>query len=166
MITKGRVNKAFITLLYSLKLVSCHKELFPKATQAFWFKTKNLQNSLYTDLLYTKQNRSTEGCSKLKRSVDMTRTEGCSKLKRSVDMTSSGKNGLNSRTNASPIWDRTCVRRSKRPLLASCIRCKCPVETSWNKVITSKTVIRSSLVTRSRFSEMSDQLRVSLSCNI
>ena len=29
-------------------------------------------------------------------------TEGCSKLKRSVDMTSSGKNGLNIRTNASP----------------------------------------------------------------
>ena len=28
--------------------------------------------------------------------------EGCSKLKRSVDMTSSGKNGLNIRTNASP----------------------------------------------------------------
>ena len=40
----------------------------------------------------TKQNRS---------------TEGCSKLKRSVDMTSSGKNGLNIRTNASPKWDRT-----------------------------------------------------------
>ena len=34
-------------------------------------------------------------------------TEGCSKLKRSVDMTSSGKNGLNIRTNANPIWDRT-----------------------------------------------------------
>ena len=34
-------------------------------------------------------------------------TEGCSKLKRSVDMTSSGKNGLNIRTNASPKWDRT-----------------------------------------------------------
>ena len=34
-------------------------------------------------------------------------TEGCSKLKRSVDMTSSGKNGLNIRTNASPTWDRT-----------------------------------------------------------
>ena len=33
-------------------------------------------------------------------------TEGCSKLKRSVDMTSSGKNGLNIRTNASPKWDR------------------------------------------------------------
>ena len=34
-------------------------------------------------------------------------TEGCSKLKRSVDMTTSGKNGLNIRTNASPKWDRT-----------------------------------------------------------
>ena len=34
-------------------------------------------------------------------------TEGCSKLKRCVDMTSSGKNGLNIRTNASPKWDRT-----------------------------------------------------------
>ena len=34
-------------------------------------------------------------------------TEGCSKLKRSVDMTSSGKNGLNIRTNASSKWDRT-----------------------------------------------------------
>ena len=34
-------------------------------------------------------------------------TEGCSKLKRSVNMTSSGKNGLNIRTNASPKWDRT-----------------------------------------------------------
>ena len=37
------------------------------------------------------QNRSTEGCS----------------IKRSVDMTSSGMNGLNIRTNASPEWDRT-----------------------------------------------------------
>ena len=34
-------------------------------------------------------------------------TDGCSKLKRSVDMTSSGKNGLNIRTNSSPKWDRT-----------------------------------------------------------
>ena len=34
-------------------------------------------------------------------------TDGCSRLKRSVDMTSSGKNGLNIRTNASPKWDRT-----------------------------------------------------------
>ena len=34
-------------------------------------------------------------------------TEGCSKLKRSVDMTSSGKNGLNITKNASPKRDRT-----------------------------------------------------------
>ena len=34
-------------------------------------------------------------------------TEGCSKLKRSVDMTSSRINGLNIRTNASPKRDRT-----------------------------------------------------------
>ena len=34
-------------------------------------------------------------------------TKGCSKLKRSIDMTSSGKNGINIRTNASPKWDRT-----------------------------------------------------------
>ena len=50
-------------------------------------------------------------------------TEGCSKLKRSVDMTSSGKNGLNIRTNASPKWAGPGVRRSKRPLLASRTRC-------------------------------------------
>ena len=56
------------------------------------------------------------------------------------------------------------VRRSKRPLLASRNRCKCPMETSRNKIMNlkSKTVIRSSLVTRSQFSEMSDQWRVSL----
>ena len=46
-------------------------------------------------------------------------TEGCSKLKRSVDMTSSGKNGLSIKTNASP----KCVRRIKSPLLASRTRC-------------------------------------------
>ena len=34
-------------------------------------------------------------------------TKGCSKLKRSVDMTSSGKNCLSIRTNASPKWDKT-----------------------------------------------------------
>ena len=34
-------------------------------------------------------------------------TEGCSKLKRSVDMTSPGKNGFNIGTNASPQCDRT-----------------------------------------------------------
>ena len=34
-------------------------------------------------------------------------TEGCSKLKRSIDMPSSRMNSLNIRTNASPKWDRT-----------------------------------------------------------
>ena len=33
-------------------------------------------------------------------------TEGCSKLKRSIDMTSLGKDGLNIRTHASPKWER------------------------------------------------------------
>ena len=33
-------------------------------------------------------------------------TQGCSKLKRSVDMTSSRKNGFNIRKNASPKWNR------------------------------------------------------------
>ena len=56
-------------------------------------------------------------------------TEGCSKLKRSVDITSSGKNGLNIRTNASPKWDRTrCPEESKRPLLASRTRCNVPLK--------------------------------------
>ena len=58
--------------------------------------------------MYWKQNRS---------------TEGCSKLTRSVDMTSSGKNGLNIRTNASPKWEGPGVRRSNCPLLASRTRC-------------------------------------------
>ena len=53
--------------------------------------------SFFIRLLKGKSN-----CNKQNRS-----TEGCSKLKRSVDMTSSGKNGLNIRTNASPKWDRT-----------------------------------------------------------
>ena len=55
----------------------------------------NLIQSIYTESL-SKQNRS---------------TEGCSKLKRSVDMTSSGKNGLNIRTNASPEWAMICTMK-------------------------------------------------------
>ena len=50
-------------------------------------------------------------------------TEGCSKLKRSVVMTSSGKNGLNIRTMQVPNGAGPGVRRSKRPLLASRTRC-------------------------------------------
>ena len=56
-------------------------------------------------------------------------TEGCSKLKRSVDMTSSGMNGLNIRILQVPYGTGPGVRRSKRPLLASRTRCKCPMET-------------------------------------
>ena len=71
-------------------------------------------------IVTTKQNRS---------------TEGCSKLKRSVDMTSVGMNGLNIRTKASSKWDID-VRLSKLPLLASRTSCKCSIETSRNEVIT------------------------------
>ena len=46
--------------------------------------------------------------------------------------------------------------------LASRTRCKWPMETSRNKVITSKTVIRSSSVIRSQLGEMFDQWKVSL----
>ena len=50
-------------------------------------------------------------------------TEGCSKLKKSVDMISSGKNALNIRTNEVPNGTGPGVRRSKRPLLASRTSC-------------------------------------------
>ena len=56
------------------------------------FKTLSKFNFGTNFIKWMKQNKSTEGCSRLKRSVDMTR---------------SGKNGLNTRTNASPKWDRT-----------------------------------------------------------
>ena len=77
-------------------------------------------------------------------------------------MTSSGKNGLNIRTNANPKWDRT----------------RCPEEVSvlcWlatpvamfygnlqNSVIRSISVSKSSSVINSQIGVMSDQLRVSL----
>ena len=62
-----------------------------------YFNNSEYQSHTHTSMyvytpVFVKQNRS---------------TEGCSKLIRSVDMTSSGKNGLNIRTNASPKWDRT-----------------------------------------------------------
>ena len=55
--------------------------------------------------LYIKDSR-TKACHDRKHGKQNRSTEGCSKLKKSVDMTSSGKNGLNNRTNASPKWDR------------------------------------------------------------
>ena len=67
-------------------LFAACQDTIPPSKQPMRFSKIHLQ--------YDKQNRS---------------TEGCSRLKRSVDMTSSGKNGLNIRTklNASPKWDRT-----------------------------------------------------------
>ena len=59
-------------------------------------------------------------------------TEGCSKLKRSEDMTASVMNGLNNWTNASPKGTGSCVRRSKRPLLASRNNNKYYLESSRN----------------------------------
>ena len=55
-----------------------------------WFEFQNIY--LHVRISTCKQNRS---------------TERCSKFKRSVDMTCSGKNGLNIRKNESPKWDRT-----------------------------------------------------------
>ena len=78
-----------------------------KETSFLDLNIKVVGSDVHTSV-YDKQNRS---------------TEGCSKLKRSVDMTSSGKNDLNIRTNASPKWDMTRCPESKRPLLASRTRC-------------------------------------------
>ena len=79
--TKHRLRQQLFELAYNLKYYAL----------LFW---RVYVQGICLLLLYhhPKQNRS---------------TEGCSKLKRSVDMTSSGKNGLDIRTNASPKWDRT-----------------------------------------------------------
>ena len=86
-------------------------------------------------------------------------TEGSSKLKRSVDMTSSGKNGLNIEQMQVPDGTGPGVRRSKRPLLASRTRCNLlwKPQKFDNKVKIGNTFVQSSFVIR-----MSDQLRVSL----
>ena len=90
-------------------------------------------------------------------------TEGCSKLKRSVDMTNSGKNGLKIRTNASPKWGQDQVSGGVSVLcwLAA------PVAMFYgnlskfgNKVKIGN--IRSSSVIVSKLGVMFDQLRVSL----
>ena len=53
-------------------------------------------------------------------------TEGCSKLKRSVDMTSSGRMVSTLEQMQVPNGTGPGVRRSKRPLLASRTRCNVP----------------------------------------
>ena len=81
-------------------------------------------------------------CFKQKRS-----TEECSKLERSVDMADFEMSSLNIGQMKVPNETGSCVRRSKlRLMLASYARCKCSIGTSRNNVITSKTVIRFSLV--------------------
>ena len=68
-------------------------------------------------------------------------------------VTSSGEPGLVIKTNASPKckWDRTRRTWSKHPLLDSRTRCKCSIESFRNSVIRSKSEIRSSSVSKSRF---------------
>ena len=56
---------------------------------------------------------------------------------KSRNITSSGENGLNIRTIQVPNGTGPGVRRSKRPLLATNIRCKCSLETFRNMVIRS-----------------------------
>ena len=77
-------------------------------------------------------------------------------------MTSSGKNGLNIRTNASPKWDRT---RCPKGVSVLCWLAA-PVAVFYgnlqNLVVRSKSVIKSSSVISSQIGVMSDQLSVSL----
>ena len=79
---------------------------------------------------------------------------------KSGDETSSGMNGLNIRTNASPKWTGPGVRRSKRPLLASRIRCN----VLWKPPKFGNKVKIGNKVQFGKFEigVMSDQLRVSL----
>ena len=99
----------------------------------------------------TKQNRS---------------TEGCSKLKRSVDMTSSGKNGLNIRTNANTrqiIRYRATATKSQmgkdQVYVGVSVLCwlAAPVAMFYgnlqNLVIRSKSVIKSSSVISSQLAK-------------
>ena len=78
-------------------------------------------------------------------------------------MTSSGKNGLNIRTNASPKWDRTrCPEEGVSVLCWLAATVAKFYGNLQNLVIRSKSVIKSSSVIRSQTGVISDQLRVSL----
>ena len=77
-------------------------------------------------------------------------------------MTSSGKNGLNIRTNASPKWDSTrCLEEVSVLcwLAAPVAMFYCYLK---KLVIRPKSVIKSSSVISLQISVISDQLRVSL----
>ena len=77
-------------------------------------------------------------------------------------MTSSGKNGLNIRTNASPKWDRTRCLEEESVLcwLAALVAMFNGNLQNW--VIRSKLVLKSSSVISLQIGVMSYQLRVSL----
>ena len=77
-------------------------------------------------------------------------------------MRSSGKNGLNIRTNSSPKWDRTRCPEEQGSSVVEPHPLQCSMETSPNSAIRSKSVIRSSSVIGSQIGVMSEQLRVSL----
>ena len=77
-------------------------------------------------------------------------------------MTSSGKNGLNIRTNASPKWDRTRCPGGVSVLCWLAAPVAMFYGNLQNLVIRSKSVIKSSSVIGSQIGVMSDQLRVSL----
>ena len=59
----------------------------------------------------------------------------------------------------------SCIPHLFMSLLAICTRYKCRMETSRNKVMASKTVIRSSSVTTSQLGEMSDQSITYTACS-
>ena len=107
---------------------------------------KNLEKRQYITMV-SKQNRS---------------TEGCSKPKRSVDMTSSGKNGLNIR--------KKCKSQIGQDQVSGGVSVLCwlaaPVAMFYgnlqNSVIRSKSVFKSSSVINSQIGVMFDQLRMSL----
>ena len=77
-------------------------------------------------------------------------------------MTSSGKNGLNIRTNASPEWDRTRVSGGVSVLCWLAAPVAMFYGNLQNSVIRSRSVLKSSSVINSQIGVMSDQLRVSL----
>ena len=77
-------------------------------------------------------------------------------------MTSSGKNGLNIRTNASSEWDRTRCPGGVSVLCWLAAPVAMFYGNLQNSVIRSKSVFKSCSVINSQIGVMSDQLRVSL----
>ena len=77
-------------------------------------------------------------------------------------MTSSGKNGLNIRTNASPKWDRTRCPGGVSVLCWLAAPVAMFYGNLQNSVIRSKSVLKSSSVINLQIGVMSDQLRVLL----